>query len=207
MVAALALTGCAEQEPVRGTVTGGDTASTTTTAAEVRLDSTTDRVYQNTFIGIGCKFDSNRVVYSDVQIREVNQLTMDVLSDEYAEQPVKATVLYDFFASTENGDNIHLEKVTAIQTPAIDTESYVDMSISSLADALTGALADVKVEKVNLTFAGKETIGINISMTPQGIPCYETVVCLKRGNYFISITVGAFEQSRVSEFLNSFCAL
>lgn len=226
VIAALALTGCAEQEPVRGTVTGGDTAATTTTAtetttttaettttttaAEVRLGSTTGGVYQNTFIGIGCKFDSSWVIYSDEEIREVNELTMDSLSDEYAEQLANAAVLYDFFASTENGDsiNINLEKVTAIQALAIDTETYVDMSISSLEDALAGTgVANVKAEKVKRTFAGEETFSATISMTIEGVPFYETVVCLKRGNYFVSITVGAFEQSHVNEILNRFYAL
>lgn len=216
VIAMLALTGCVKREPVRGTVTGGDTSAATTTAAEtttteaVRLGSTTGGVYQNTFIGIGCKFSSDWTIYSDEEIRELNQLSMDALSDEYAEMLEKATILYDFSASKGNGENvnINLEKLTAIQALTMDTEAYVDASLPTLKDALAsmGATA-VSVEKTKLAFAGEETFGIKASMSIEGVSFYETIVCLKRGTYIANITASGFEESRVNATLDSFYAL
>lgn len=73
--------------------------------AELSLGVSNGNVYESEFIGIGYHLDEGWSFYNDEQIRELNNATADLAGEEYQELMSNAEVVYDMFAIDADGLN------------------------------------------------------------------------------------------------------
>ena len=168
--------------------------------------------YVNDFIGIGCKLDTGWEVFSEEQIAELNGMAADLMTDKaLAEQLEGDGVAQPFFAQAEEGlvtVNITLENIGVLYGSLMDEKQYAEKSLPQIAPALKAlGLSDVTTEIGSVTFAGKEHVAITVKASLEGFDFYETVVCMKVGNYMANITAGSYFSDKTGDVLSMFYAL
>lgn len=200
------------------TTTDATTTTTTTTAAGTATDEkafatgTNDgTTYENTFIGIGCTLDGDWEFSSDEDIREMNELTLEMMGDDYAAAIQNAEIVYDMMANnltTGDSININLENLDLLYGSVLSEEEYVDMALPTMQELFGGeGMEGTTIEKATFTLAGQEHYGFNVSMTMMGIEIHEAVVCVKAGSYMACITVASSTKESVTDLLAKFYAV
>lgn len=164
--------------------------------------------YSNGFLGIGCILDSQWVFKTDEEIKEVNNITLDMLDDDIKAQLENAKIVYDMMATAENGSTININIENLGVGGALKTvESYVSPQIDSLRTALEQmGLTDVSIEIKNFDFAGKSEKALYVHALANGIVFEEAVIVLKRGTRFANITVATTE-GNLPDILANFYAI
>ncbi len=180
------------------------------TDEQVAMGSSQGGKYENKFLGIGCQLDENWTFMTDEEIREQNQLTSDVLGEEYQQQLENATVIYDMMATHSNGTstvNVNMEKLSGAAN-LLSEKAYVEGSTDALKKALEDAgMENVQLKGVELTFAGEKHYGVQIEGEFSGIKCYEALACVKRGGYMACITACTWQEDGTQAILDSFYAV
>lgn len=215
-----ALTACGEKEDVRGDITpGGDkteNVTTTTTAADVEeeaeleLGNTNGGVYENAFLGIGCRLSSPWAYYTDEQIREANNLSMDMAGEEVKEQLANASVIYDMMAqNAETGGTVQvvLEKVGAVNALAAiaDPQAYYDAAIPTIRDGLSNmGCENIDIQVVTHTIGGKTFPGMSLVADINGTKMYEKQLVIVKGDYLACITFVAVGADDTNAVLQNF---
>lgn len=177
------------------------------TEDQVAMGSSQGGKYENKFIGIGCKLDENWTFMSDEEIRKQNNMTSDLLGEEYQEILENATVIYDMMATHSNETdtvNVNMEKLTGA-AKMLTEKSYVEASVDTLKSALESAgMENVQVKPVELDFAGGKHYGVQIEGEFSGIKCYETLVCVKCGSYMACVTACTWLENGTQAILDCF---
>ena len=158
------------------------------------VGETVDNVYTNAFLGITCQLDEGWTVFNKEQLAQLAGMTSDLLDNDAIEDAMeKGTVVTAFYAQGQGGQvnmNITLERLSLINGILMDEESYAKLSKEQLPAALASAgFENVTAETVKLQFAGEERHGIEVRATIQGVELYETLVCIKNGNYMAGVVV------------------
>lgn len=178
---------------------------------DVQLGTTASNTYTNKFLKLRCTLGSDWEFYTDEQIRELNQLTQDSLSDQYAEMVKNADTLQDMYAiNNETGEtvNITISKMNLFAGAVLTTEDYADMAIPQLGPALESAgMTDVQVSKDTISFTGEETTALRITCKVEGFDLFETMAVLKRGAYIICITSASYVEDTTMGALNAFAKI
>ncbi len=207
-----ALVSCIDDgESIRGN-TYNDNEQTISSAAEdeveVSLGSSANNVYENKFLGIGCKLDDTWTFKTDEEIRELNNLTQDMLGDEYAEQIKNAALIYDMSAIKNDATasiNVNIENIGLVNGAIYDEESYIDNSLNTLKEPLESAgFENLVINKVTVDFGGKQSPAIAISAELAGVKIYEKVVCVKQGKYIACITVASYLEDSTDALIAAF---
>lgn len=168
--------------------------------------------YENEYIGIGCKLDSDWVVYDEEQIAELNGIVVNMITDEaIADQLEKSGYLQPFYALTEEGlvtVNITLENLGLLYGSLLDEQAYAEIASEQLPSAFEGlGMTDVTVETDTVTFAGGEHAAIFVSGSLEGIEFHEILVCMKVGRYIANITAASYLADVTEDVLALFYAL
>lgn len=170
--------------------------------------------YENDFIGIGCKLDSDWEVFSTEQIAQLNGLMASQMTDEaLAKQLEDSGVLQPFYAQKEEGlvtMNIALENLGVLYGSTMDEQQYAEQAVKQVAPTLESlglGMTNIKTEIGKLTFAGKEHVAIFVSANIQGFSFYETMVCIKTGRYIANITAGSYFTDTTKDSLALFYGL
>lgn len=203
------LSACGSDD-IRGSVSTN--SANTASEAELSLGVTTGQTYESKFIGIGCQLGENWTFYTDAQMKELNNLTADMVGEEYKEALKNTSVIYDMYATDPSAGytiNVNLENLSLVHQLALTEEAYVQAGLESIKGALESTgLTDVTCTAATFTLAGKEHHGVNISaMSPQGVPVYEAVVCLKTGGYMAIVTVFTSGENQTQALLSGFYAV
>lgn len=192
---------------------GSETPDAETSQEEgpsVSLGTSSNNVYENAFLGIGCKLSSDWTFATDEEIMENNQLTQDMVGDEYKAVLENAAVISDMFASHSNGMdsvNVNLEKLN-LGALAITEEQYCEASVDALEGALSSMGLNVKsIETSTMTFAGSKHACIIVEGEFEGVSVYETLVTIRQGNYMSCITACTWYDNTISDILDAFYAL
>lgn len=182
---------------------------------DVELGSMSGGIYENDFVGIGCKLDDTWTYYSDDEIMELNGLMVDSIDDEdLAEQLRSSDSFYDMLASDNDGSSINvvLENLGLIYGHTLDAGGYIDIALESLEGqlALMGVTTST-CEKISFDFCGKQTDGIYIAGTlnVEGIEVdmYQRMACVKAGSYMTCITACSYFEDLTTDMLDMFYAL
>ncbi len=224
-MAAACFAGCGKsEESIRGSVTpekkesqtNSETAAPettvpeTTAAAEFSMGSTSSNQWENEFIGIGCKLDENWTFLSDEEIRQQNQLSADLVGEEYKEALESAAVIYDMSASHVDGTknvSVNLEKLTGAAL-LINEETYVSVAVENAVGALESmGIENVQATTEEITFGGGNHYCIHIEGEASGMKLYETVVAIKCSGYIACITAAAWVEDSTGEILDCFYGL
>ena len=209
----LAMAGCDLPFP-RPTTEPATVPTTTvpaTTAPEEHsfVGAYANNVYTNEFLGIRCNLDPAWTVFDEEQLAQLAGLTADLMGNEaLKEQMEKGAAVYAFYAQSQNGQrnmNIVLERLSLVNGILLNEKGYVEIAMPQMKQALEGiGLENVTVEQATLQFAGGEHAGIRIHGTTQGVDLYETVVCVKNGNYIASVTVCSVGTDSTADLLALF---
>lgn len=178
---------------------------------DVQLGTTDSNTYTNKFLKLRCTLGADWEFYTDEEIRELNQLTQDSLSDQYAEMVKNADTLQDMYAiNNETGEtvNITISKMSLFAGAVLTTEDYADMAIPQLGPALESAgMTDVQVSKDTISFTGEDTTALRITCKVDGYDLFETMAVLKRGAYIICITSASYIEDTTMGALDAFAKI
>lgn len=227
--------GCGDKEDVRGTVEASVTEAAETTTAQNNDDSTAEttaaleeetseeeaeeenfsfgavnsNIYENKFIGIGCKLDSNWTFYDDEQIKQINNISADVLDEDIADMINSADIIYDMYASYSDGlsnININLENIGALQYVSFDVAENYEKAGSVLRDSYENMGYSIdRMEPVKIEIDGKEFDGMNVQASSDSLVMYQTLFGTKcGGKYVASITVTSFNEDITQDIVDTF---
>ena len=197
----LSLCGCFGDQDVRGEVEGGNDP-------EFSLGTAKSGTYKNDFLGISCTLPSGWTFYSDKEIRELNNLTMDMLDEDIAERLEKANIIYDMFATcqtTGSNMNVVLEKLSTAQTIKLDIKATLEAQFDTLKssyESMGYTNISVKYQKVKVD--GKEFDGLRLTAKIQGIDFYTTMFAFKKSNYLANVTICSLQTDQTGTVLGYF---
>lgn len=187
-----------------------ETTPETTAGAEFSMGSTSGNQWENAFIGIGCKLDENWTFLSDEEILQQNQLSTDLVGEEYKEALESAAVVYDMMASHVDGMknvSVNLEKLTGAAL-LINEETYVSVAVENAVGALESmGIENVQATTEEITFGGGNHYCVRIEGESSGNKLYETLVAIKCNGYIACITVATWIEDGTGEILGCFYGL
>lgn len=212
---AFSLVSCSSDDDIRGTVSttpSGETSEISSDeSTEISLGTTSNNTYENKFIGIGCKLDSNWVFYTDDEILEMNNITKDAIGEEYAEIIENSEIIYDMCASTSDSlktVNVKIQNLGLVYGKVLDEDAYINAALDSTKGALESmGTENVTVKKTTVTFAGETHGAIAVAAEISDIKFYEKLVYIKVGKYMANITVASYIDDDTDEILSAFYAL
>ena len=178
---------------------------------EYTVGTVENGVYTSEFAGVTCTLDSTWSVLNDAEIAQIVGYTVDMTSDEELKKSLSdGKTLFDMYAMATDSStlNITVGDLGAIYGKVVDAKSVAEASAKELPEAFKNmGFTDVTTEVVTLTFAGAQHPAIVLKGNYLGVPMYETLVCMKVGNYTYNITACSYGTDRTAEILNFFSAL
>ena len=115
---------------------------------------------------------------------------------------------YDMFASAMEGlvtINVVYEDLGALYGKLLDEAGYLEIAVPKLEDALASmGLSNVKVEQTPVQFAGLVREGAVISGEMDGVPMYETLVCIKQEGYMCCVTMCSWTEDITADLAELF---
>lgn len=205
-------TGSSSAKEVRGVVTplATEEPATEATSPTLSLGSSRGNHYSNSYLGIQCTLDDSWTFLSDEEIRAQNNLSRELLGEKYQEALESADSLQDMKATQVDGVNtinIVLQKLSGVEVFASE-EDCARAAKDVLVDGLGNmGITVVSADAAEVTFVGEKHYCIQVSGTYMGYEVYETVVCMKRGNYMAAITACTWITNETAELLNYFEAI
>ncbi len=188
----------------------GDPAATTDTPSQYTPATVENNTYRSTFLGIGAQLPTHFTIYTTEQLEELNGFSLDTTSDAFREGVEKAQILYDLYASNNNGDavDIQLENLEISKLQADTAAAYADLAVGELQKTLESmGYQEVSAAVIELSFAGQTHPAIRATAKIGQFTLYQTVVCVKVARYVARITAGSFNEETVTELLSAFYAL
>jgi len=176
---------------------------------ELSLGETRGNTYKNDFTGISCTLPSGWKFYSENQIMELNNLVGEYAGEELAEMLKSANVIYDMYAineSTVSTANIVLEKHDEDFYEQYTMKKIIESQIS----ASKSTLSNMGYSNINIAYddkievEGRNYEGMTISADINGMAFYSKVVCVRVGNYIVTVTVGSLNTDSTDAILDCF---
>ncbi len=189
-------------------VTEAETDAVTEEEKELTLGNIDGNTYKSDFIGIGCTLDDSWVFYNDEQIAQINGITQSYYDEDYLEQVKNAAVYIDMYAAnqeTASTINISFQKGTKIAVLLTD----IDKALTSSVDSIESTFANMggknfKYELCDVEIGGETFRGMDIYVEINGVPVYETMFCMKRGEYFVFGCVATYVEDTTDDILGMF---
>lgn len=163
-------------------------------------------IYTNEAMGIRFELDDTWTIFDETQLAELSGITADVLDDEaLAEKLQESGTSYVFYAATNDGLynlGIVWEDLGKLYGKVIDEETYAEIGVSQLPEALESAgIENVTAEASNISFAGQDHAAIVVTGEMMDVGFYETLVCVKAGDYMAVITAASYMDNATGQIL------
>lgn len=163
--------------------------------------------YENTFVGIGFNLESGWSFYTDEQIRELNNQTMEIGSEEYKEVMENADVVFDVQAVSADGTsniNVVLEKVSALALATFDFKTNYEKTFSVVKESFENmGFTDYTYEFVDLEIDGKTVTGVKNIASASAVSMYQKQFAVKCNGYIASITVTSMNKDTTDDILKT----
>lgn len=184
------------------------TDETQQSEASLSLGHNANNIYENTFLGIGCKLEKDWTFLTDEEIKKINQLTADAAGEDYKKALEQATAITDMTASHGTDSvSITFEKL-ALMNYTISEEQYVEIAQQYVGAPLTNmGMENVTVTQETTMFLGEEHSCITISASYNGHACHEVLVPIKCPGYMATIAVCTWNDNLTSDLLEYFYKL
>lgn len=170
-----------------------------------------NNVYENEFLGIGCELDDEWTFYTEEEIQELNNLTMDLYDSDAIDYVLENNMtVIDMMAMTDLGTkNINITLTDLEKVGFSDNkEAYLSMGISSMASLLEDAGAeDVEVIESEMEFIGETCTCVEVKQTMYGVEMHQLSVYFFRGNYAVNVVVTSTVEGEAKELLEAFYEL
>lgn len=180
------------------------------TEEEIKLGHNDGNVYENEFLNIGCALGDTWNCLNDEQIRQINQISAELVGEEYQKVLENATVITDMQAVNVNQQDslsVSLEKLAPVAL-LISDEQYLELSKNNL----VGALENMGIQNINAsisttTFCNQEHYCLKVSGSISNVNVYEELIAIKKGRYVGCIAVCSWVEDKTDEYLGSFYTL
>lgn len=215
----------ADQESTASTTsneTSTETSNETSTesADEVRsaaLGTYENGIYENTYVGFGCKLDEIWQVATAEQLQEIPDAVGDILKDtEISDAVSSMNKIMDVQGTnpeTGNSFSVMYMELNATQQLAFDIvseENIVDINLSKK-EVIIESFAQIGVtintiEKYHTTFLGEERIGVHLttSVNGQDIHIIELFDFSLGGKYGVTTTFIGSSLESIQEMMDMF---
>ena len=165
-------------------------------------------VYENAFIGIGCKLDSNWTFRTDEEIRQMNNLTADVVGDDFREAMEKADIVYDMAAIHSNGldnININMQKGNPIQIAALDLKTHYESQFALLQEAFENmGYTNIHMEVGEVIIDGEPFVAFFNHAEIAGYTVCQVSISIKCNGYLANVTLTTFDEASMDALLDCF---
>ncbi len=183
---------------------------------EYRMGSTNGGIYTNDFIGIACELDENWVYFGDEQLAELSGIAADAIGDEELSKIIQEStdsgkVVYDMYAASSDGlanISIAIENLGVVYGMALDEDKYLDVTLESLPAAFeSSGIENLVIEKSSVEFAGATRPGLVVTGEISGVLLYESMTCIKQGNYMAVIALTSFNENITEQMAGLFYSI
>lgn len=169
----------------------------------------TGQTYENKFIGIGCKLDSDWTFKLDKEIEEMNQIATDAMGDELANAVADADIYYDMYATGYNAldsININLEKAPNLKLFNLDLSENYKQAFPMLKSGLENmGYRNITYTIGTITIDGQSFTCMRVhGLYSYGIDFYELLFCVKCDGYLANITIGTFFEDATDDLVECF---
>ncbi|MBQ2896955.1 MAG: hypothetical protein IJE46_01345 [Clostridia bacterium] len=183
-------------------------SDTNLSTEEFSLGNITGNVYKNDFIGISYKLDENWTFYNDEQIKELNNITVDMAGDEVEELVKNATIVYDMCATDGDQLNniiINLEKVSNRKLFSLNIEENLKTLVPILMDGSKNmGYENIDYEIIDVEVDGKMLDALHTTAEINGVNMYQTMFQKKCNGYLASITITTYFYDAISDLIDNF---
>ena len=182
-----------------------------TIISKFSLGEVSNQVYENEYIGIGCEFDENWVFYDEDQIKELNNMTADVIGDDYKQLMENANIVYDMMGQTTDLTStiqVVMEKFNPDEIEFVDLKLSLESAIPTLTSTYEGmGFSNIQSEIVKINLADKECYALNLVAEINGYTFYLSTINLKAESHVVSIAIGSFDKTLIDTILSNFYAV
>ena len=149
--------------------------------------------YKNAFFGYECQLDSNWYMYTPAELAEYNMLDGDVYGTQQALELMALGDAPYLMSALTYDENCYLELIVedlgVIYGATLTAEDYVDMTLSDVRDSFAAELDTSVCEKAFVNLGGQQHPAIVISGSLSGVDLYQTMICVKSGNYIFCVSI------------------
>lgn len=171
------------------------------------LGTNDGKVYENKFIGIGYKLNDGYTLYTDEQIKELNNMTSDMAGNEYRELMSNATIIYDMFAADSSGlnsINLNLEKLDDQQIAFLNVKQNFEAAVDIMEDTYNNlGCTNFKYDISTVEIDGREVDALYIEAEINGTSLYQTLFGVKCDGYLANIAVSTYFTNTTSDIINN----
>lgn len=171
------------------------------------LGTNDGKVYENKFIGIGYKLNDGYTLYTDEQIKELNNITSDMAGDEYRELMSNATIIYDMFAADSSGlnsINLNLEKLDDQQMALLNIKQNFEAAVDIMEDTYNNlGCTNFKYDISTVEIDDREVDALYIEAEINGTSLYQTLFGVKCDGYLANIAVSTYFTNTTSDIINN----
>lgn len=169
-------------------------------------------IYTNDTLSIGCKIGDDWTYYTEEEIMELNQTTLEILSDPDVAMvdpdDVETLNFIDMYASSADASanvNVGITRLSVIEAYTLTEEEIVAASLEqSISSYETMGFSDCVGAVEVCSFLGKEYPAMKMEATLYDTPIYLTQVYIKEGRNFGVISVSCFGNDITDEILSWF---
>lgn len=168
-----------------------------------------DKTYTNRLFGIRLALPEGFSFYDEGQMAELNGSVGELQTDEDVIQALDSgQAFFDMAAGTASGATVTVV-IAHASTPdvqALDATGYLEYAKTSLAAQLAaanGELEDAQVGTFANDKAGDAFASMKVRFETLGTPMYEELVCLKAGDYFMTISATAQDRVELDKILGN----
>ena len=178
------------------------------TDREFELGDIDGKNYENEFIGLGCMLDDEWTFHTEEQMRELNNIAEEILSDDFEEAVANAEIVYDMSASHSNQTdsiNVNMEKVKASTLAKLDlSENFEAVFDMVKTEYLKLGYTNIEHEIGTVEIDGKEFTAMNITANTQTVTMYQTLIAVKCTGYLANIAITTAGEDRTDAILDRF---
>lgn len=162
--------------------------------------------YENTYYGLSAEFDEDWVIYTENEILEMNDVSLDEGISE--EDVAVGDVLADLVAydpASNDSVMVYAEKIGA--DSSIDITSKAENAKTSYSEYYASVeYTDIESSVATREFLGEERTCVNISAILDGENVYFTNVYFECDDYLLTLEVCASDEAGAEAILSSFKA-
>ena len=175
---------------------------------EFSLGKTDGLKYENTFIGIGCTFDSDWYFYTDEEIRDLNNITEELAGEDFVEAVKDADIIYDMYAINDNqldNVNVNLQKVDDYVLEQLDIKVNFENTIPEAKKAFENmGYTDLEFEIITTQISGEDVLCLKTTGVIDGLTMYQKIISFKCDGYFSNVTITTYQEDTVDAVLEQF---
>ncbi len=170
------------------------------------LGKTEGNVYTSTSIGMTFEKEEEWVYYSDEQIKQINNIAMDMIGDELAEMLRNAPIIYDMVVVDGNNNmSVLLGKVDSDRLKEMDIAEFFEEAAPASKSACEAmGYKNLAHEIIKIDVDGVTLDALLITGEIRGMPMYQTSFVKKCVGYLATVTVTVFSENTTSDWLDNF---